>query len=153
MEKEVFFQSNKTSLTLEWILSKCDTFDEFEAQCSDDMLNSDCRMNIYLLRLLEKHGKKTSVASMDAKMSPGYLGLIVNGKKHPTRDMLIKVALAIGASVEETQYLMKYAGYAPLYVRDKRDVIIWFGLSKGESLDTVNDNLIKRNLEPLFTDI
>jgi hypothetical protein len=67
--------------------------------------------------------------------------------------MLIKVALAIGATVDETQYLMKYAGYAPLYVRDKRDVIIWFGLSKGESLDTVNDNLIKRNMEPLFTDI
>lgn len=36
--------------------------------CSDDMLNSDCRMNIYLLRLLEKHGKKTSVASMDRQI-------------------------------------------------------------------------------------
>ena len=153
MAEELFFQSNKTSMMLEHILNDCKNFDEFEEMCSDDMLNSDFRMNIYLLRLLNKYDKKTSVVSMDAKMSPGYLGLIVNGKKHPTRDMLIKVALAIGASVDETQYLMKYAGYAPLYVRDKRDVIIWFGLSKGESLDTVNDNLIKRNLEPLFTDI
>ena len=32
----------------------------------------------------------------------------------------------------------------------KRDVIIWFGIMKGESLETVNDNLLARELKPLF---
>jgi len=43
-----------------------------------------------------------------------------------------------------------YAGHSPLYVRRKRDVVIWFGIIKGESLDTVNENLKIRGLELLF---
>jgi hypothetical protein len=76
---------------------------------------------------------------MDAKMDPSHLGLVINGKRNPNRDMLIRVALAIVTTVDEAQHLLRYAGFDPLYVRRKRDVIIWFGLSKGESLDIVND--------------
>jgi len=120
--------------------------------CSDDMLNSDCRTSIYLMRLLDKYGWKTSAASEAAEMSTGYLGLIINGKRNATRDMLIRVAIAIGATAEETDYLLKYAGYTPLYVRNKRDVIIWYGISKQEKLDVINSNIKKRGMEPLYED-
>jgi len=66
------------------------------------------------------------------------------------RDPLICIAFAVGATVEELGYLLKYAGLAPLYVRRKRDVIIWFGLMKGEALETVNNNLIDRGLPGLY---
>ena len=137
---------------LEEILRQCDSFDQFEAKCSDDMLNSDCRTSIYLMRLLDKYGWKTSAASEAAEMSTGYLGLIINGKRNATRDMLIRVAITIGATVEETDYLLKYSGYNPLYVRNKRDVIIWYGLSKKEALSVINTNIKKRGLEPLYGD-
>ena len=65
--------------------------------------------------------------------------------------MILK-AFALGATDEELQYLLKYAGHAPLYVRRKRDVIIWFGIMKGESLESVNDALLTRSLAPLYTD-
>lgn len=152
MSENVFFQSNKTSVMLEGILRQCDSFDQFEAKCSDDMLNSDCRTSIYLMRLLDKYGWKTSAASEAAEMSTGYLGLIINGKRNATRDMLIRVAITIGATVEETDYLLKYSGYNPLYVRNKRDVIIWYGLSKKEALSVINTNIKKRGLEPLYGD-
>jgi hypothetical protein len=152
MLEEVFFQSNKTSMTLESILRQCDSFDEFEEKCSDDMLNSDCRTSIYLMRLLEKYHWKTSAASEAAEMSTGYLGLIIGGKRNATRDMLIRVAIAIGATTEETDYLLKYSGYNPLYVRNKRDVIIWYGLSKKEALSVINTNIKNRGLEPLYYD-
>ena len=152
MSENVFFQSNKTSVMLEEILRQCDSFDQFEAKCSDDMLNSDCRTSIYLMRLLDKYGWKTSAASEAAEMSTGYLGLIINGKRNATRDMLIRVAITIGATVEETDYLLKYSGYNPLYVRNKRDVIIWYGLSKKEALSVINTNIKKRGLEPLYGD-
>lgn len=84
-------------------------------------------------------------------MSTGYLGLIINGK-NATRDMLIRVAIAIGATAEETDYLLKYSGYNPLYVRNKRDVIIWYGISKKEKLSIINTNIKKRGLEPLYGD-
>ena len=51
---------------------------------------------------------------------------------------------------EEAQYLLKYAGHAPLYVRRKRDVVIWFGFMKGQDLDTVNATLIERGMQPLI---
>lgn len=56
MPNEVFFQSNKTSIMLEGLLRQCESFDQFEEMCSDDMLNSDCRISIYLMRLLDKYG-------------------------------------------------------------------------------------------------
>ncbi len=152
MSDSVFFQSNKTSIMLEGILRQCDSFDQFEAMCSEDMLNSDCRTSIYLMRLLDKYGWKTSSASEAAEMSTGYLGLIISGKRNATRDMLIRVAIAIGATVEETDYLLKYSGYTPLYVRNKRDVIIWYGISKKEKLSTINTNIKKRRLDPLYED-
>ena len=152
MSHEVFFQSNKTSIMLEGLLRQCESFDQFEEMCSDDMLNSDCRTGIYLMRLLDKYGWKTAAASEVAEMSTGYLGLIINGKRNATRDMLIRVAIAIGATVEETDYLLKYSGYTPLYVRNKRDVIIWYGISKKEKLNVINSNIKKRGLEPLYED-
>lgn len=89
--------------------------------------------------------------SFDAHLNPSYVGNIINFKKNnPSRDALICIAFALSASEEELQYLLKYAGHAPLYVRRKRDVIIWYGIMKGESLETVNDNLLARGLKPLF---
>ena len=61
-------------------------------------------------------------------------------------------AAAGGSGEEELQYLLRYAGHAPLYVRRRRDVIIWFGIMKGESLESVNDALLTRSLAPLYRD-
>ena len=65
---------------------------------------------------------------------------------------MICICFALGATEEELQYLLKYAGHAPLYVRRKRDVVIWFGITKRESLETVNENLTARGLKPLYSE-
>ena len=117
------------------------------------MLGEDGRVGMFLENLLYRYDKKASVVSFDAHLNPSYVGNIINFKKNnPSRDALICIAFALGATEEELQYLLKYSGHAPLYVRRKRDVIIWFGIIKGESLETVNDNLLSRNLKPLYKD-
>ena len=139
------------SVPLEFFLRDCDSFEEFETKYSYEFLNEDCRIGNYLGRLLWKYDKKDSVVSFDAHLNPSYVGNIVNGRKNnPSRNALICICFAIGATEEELQYLLKYAGHAPLYVRRRRDVIIWFGIMKHESLETVNDNLITRDLPPLY---
>lgn len=151
MNKDTFYRNNKMSAPLEYLIEECNDFDEFEKKYSDEFLNEDCRIGNYLDELLRKYNQKDSVASVNARLHESYVGNIVNGRSNnPSRNVLIRICIAIGANVEETQYLLKYAGHAPLYVRKKRDVIIWFGIIKGENLDTVNDNLINRNLEPLY---
>lgn len=101
--------------------------------------------------LLQKYDQKASVVSVNAMLAASYVGNIVNGKKrNPSRDALISICLAIGTSVEEVQYLLKYAGQAPLYVRRKRDVVIWFGFMKRMSLDQVDEKLREREFRPLI---
>ena len=151
MQKDTFYRNNKMTVLLEYSFQDCSTFEDFERRFSDELLNEDTRVGDYLANLLFKYDRKASVVSFDAHLNHSYVGNIINGKKNnPSRDALICICFAMGATEEETQYLLKYSGHAPLYVRRKRDVIIWFGLMKGETLETVNDNLVKRGLKPLY---
>ena len=151
MNPDSFYINNHMTVPLEYYLKSCDTYEDFEEQFSEELLNEDSRIGMYLSSLLFKYDKKASVVSFDAHLNPSYVGNIMNGKKNnPSRDALICICFGLGASEEELQYLLKYAGHAPLYVRRKRDVIIWFGIKKKESLEMVNDNLIERGLKPLY---
>lgn len=153
MNDHTFYRNNKMSITLEEIIKKFNSFEEFEREFSDEFLNLDNQIGDYLSELLYKYDKKASVVSIDAKQSASYLGNIINGRKNnPRRDVLICICLTIGTTFDEVQYLLKYAGKNPLYVRNKRDVIIWFGFMKHENLDTVNSNLVNRGLTPLYKD-
>ena len=151
MNPDYFYINNHMTVPLEHFLKSCETYEDFEKRFSDELLNEDGRIGMYLSSLLYKYDKKASVVSFDAHLNPSYVGNIINGKKNnPSRDALICICFALGASEEELQYLLKYAGHAPLYVRRKRDVIIWFGIKKKESLEMVNDNLIERGLKLLY---
>ena len=136
---------------LEYYIRECDSYESFEHEFSDEFLNEDSRIGNYLWDLLIKYDKKASVVSSDAHLHESYVGNIINGKKNnPSRNALICICFAMGATVEGLQYLLKYAGHSPLYVRRKRDVIIWFGMMKRETIDTVNSNLTERGFEPLY---
>ena len=151
MKPDSFYINNHMTVPLEHFLKSCETYEDFEKRFSDELLNEDGRIGMYLSSLLNKYDQKASVVSFDAHLNPSYVGNIMNGKKNnPSRDALICICFTLGASEEELQYLLKYAGHAPLYVRRKRDVIIWFGIKKKESLEMVNDNLIERGLKPLY---
>ena len=91
---------------------------------------------------------------LNAMLAASYVGNIVNGKKrNPSRDALISICLAIGTTVDEVQYLLRYGGQAPLYVRRKRDVVIWFGFMKHMRLEEVDEKLRERGLKPLIKDL
>ena len=153
MNDDPFYRSNHMTISLEHSIKHCNSYEEFEKQFSEELLNEDARVGNYLDRLLSKYDKKASVVSFEAYLHHSYVGNIVNGKKNnPSRNALICICFALGANEEELQYLLKYTGHSPLYVRRKRDVIIWFGLKKGETLETVNENLLCRGLQPLFTE-
>lgn len=150
MEKE-FFYMGRTTMTLEGAIRRIDTFEEFEEKFSEDFLSEDLRLQDYLLGLVSKYDMPLTTISGEAGCNEGYLGLLINGKrKNPSRDVLISLCLAMGTTIEEVQQLLKFAGHAPLYVRRKRDVIIWFAFNKKISARTVDHLLEGRNL-PVLT--
>ena len=149
-----FYITNKMTANLEFMIEKVNTLEEFEKRFPSEFLDEDDHIGNYLDQLLWKYDKKASVVSQDAMLTHSYVGNIVNGKKrNPSRDALISICLTIGTTVEEVQYILKYAGQAPLYVRRKRDVIIWFGFMKHMTLDEVDGKLRDRGFRPLIRDL
>lgn len=154
MRDDAFYISNRMTMMLEWTIKEMDSLEEFEKRFPAEFLANDDHIGNYLNHLLWKYEQKASVVSQNAMLATSYVGNIVNGKKrNPSRDALISICLAIGTTVEEVQYLLKYAGQAPLYVRRKRDVIIWFGFMKHMRLDEVDEKLRERNFKPLIKDL
>lgn len=145
MRKDAFYISNKMTPTLEDMITQINTFEEFEERFSDEFLDDDDRVCNYLRELTYKYDVKLAPISHEAGFDDSYLGRIINKKdSKPSRDVLIAICLAMHTTVDEVQYLLKYAGYSPLYVRRKRDVIIWFGFMKQRRVMDVNTDLANR---------
>lgn len=149
--RNTFYLNNKMqSIRLEFMLEGCESFDEFEKQFSDEFLADDNRAGTYLERLMLKYDKANATLSKEAGLATSYVGHIVNGKREPSRDALIAICLAMRTSLEELQDLLKYAGHAPLYVRRKRDVIIWFGIMKRKSIIEIDIDLYDHGYKTFF---
>ncbi len=69
--------------------------------------------------------------------------------KIPSRDKLIALCFGMDVSLDEAQTLLKYTGFAPLYPRNKRDIVIVSALENGESVIRCNITLDELNLSPL----
>ena len=145
MNGEPFYKNNGMTPTLEDMIKNINTFEEFEEKFSDEFLKDDDRIGNYLNELMWKYDKDNATISKKAGLDRSYVGNIIRGKKNnPQRDALIAICLAIGTTVEEVQYLLRYAGQAPLYVRRKSDVVIWFGFMKHKDIMEVDEDLYAR---------
>lgn len=96
--------------------------------------------------------KKLSKAELArrAGISEVYLHQVFSGRRRPSRDRLVCICAGLEASLEETQQLLRQAGYAPLYPRRKRESIIAHGIVHHTPLGQINDNLFAENEKTLF---
>ena len=68
-----------------------------------------------------------------------------SGVKTPSRDKLLAIAVAMKLTLDECQMLLRLARVNELYVKNKRDSIIIFGLMK--QLDTKELNALLYDME------
>lgn len=83
-------------------------------------------------------------------MSEVYLHQVFSGRRNPSRDRLLCLCIGLGATLEETQDLLKRASYAQLYPKSKRDAVIIHGLLHKKELNDINDTLFSENEKTLF---
>lgn len=83
-------------------------------------------------------------------MSSVYLHQIFSGKRNPSRDKLICLCIGMNVELEGVQALLKNCGFAELYVKDKRDAVILFGITHGQSLHEINDTLFDQGVDTLI---
>ena len=135
-----FFMHRYPSIDIERALEHIDTFEEFEKFFNDDLMDENLLMGDYLRRLLDRYDMNPTQAARWIGKSHSYVRKIVNGDElNPSRDVLLALCVLMGATVEETQILLRYSGKQPLYARRKRDAIIWFALKKRHGLKGLDE--------------
>ncbi len=82
------------------------------------------------------------ICDFDKKNAYKYL----NGDRKLKRDMFLKILISMDLKENEVQHSLKYAGYAQLYVKNERDVIIYKSIVEGLKVDQINKKLKEKGM-------
>ena len=84
-----------------------------------------------------------------ADMSYCYFYDVINGRKIPSKDKIIRIVLAMNLSLDDCQEALRICGKSALYPRIKRDSILIYAINKGYSIYQTNDLLAEHGEEML----
>ncbi len=98
--------------------------------------------------LREKNLSKADVVRR-SNLNRAYVYQIFLGRKYPSRDKVIALAFGLGLTADETQKLLKQAGYRELYPRDPRDALLLYGVGHGMTILEANQLLYDNNIDVL----
>ena len=78
-----------------------------------------------------------------------YYYQVMKGTRSPGRDKVLRLCIAAGLSLRETTRALELSGNAPLYPKNRRDIIITVAINQSASVDDANLLLYKYGEEPL----
>ena len=104
----------------------------------------------YLRRLLDEKNLTRAQVIRDSLLKPDYAPHIFAGRKNPSREKILSLALAMKLTPKETDYLLYYAGHSKLYARDEWDAVIIFALENCKTVLETNELLEDLKLAPLI---
>ena len=128
-------------------LGLCPDFQTFYRENKDYMISGD--LSALLAQLLESKGLKKAQVIKNAELAEVYGYQIFSGIRVPERKKLLCLAVGMNLNIEETQQLLKCAGYSQLYVKLPFDSIVLYGLCKALSVVQINELLYEYELETL----
>ena len=102
---------------------------------------TDRKLKGLLEKLYARCGFSKATLARLANMSEVYVYQVFAGRRHPTRDRLLALCIGMGATLEETQSILRQAAWGELYPRLERDAIIANGIVHGIPLEAINNNL------------
>lgn len=126
----------------EELLNLLQNLDIEEFKKEDSFQNVD--ISAYLNNLLNEHGLQAKDVILKLYMERSYAYQILNGRRNPTRNFLLRIAFLCQLSIDETQKLLT-AGKRPiLYPRNRFDAAVLYCLQH---------QLNEEELNKLLTDI
>ena len=78
-----------------------------------------------------------------------YYYQVMKGTRSPGRDKVLRLCIAAGLSLRETTRALELSGNAPLYPKNRREIIITVAINQSASVDDANLLLYKYGEEPL----
>lgn len=104
---------------------------------------SERHLSDYLQQLLDEKALRRPEVIRNAQIGETYGYYIFTGQRHPKRDFVIRIALAMECTLTETNRMLQAAGLSRLYSKSRRDVIIIFGIEHGQSLQQIDEQLYR----------
>lgn len=83
-------------------------------------------------------------------LEPSYGYQIFNGRRKPTRVILLRFAVIFGLTLDETQQLLKMGQKQELYPKIRFDAAIIYGIEHRYSIEEVEDLLSEVGEKSLF---
>lgn len=122
-------------------------YNEYLSENEDVFINND--LSQFWKKVIElSETKKTDIVN---KADIGYTFFydIIKGKKHPSRDVIIKIFIALKIDVEYCQEALRIYEWAALYPKIKRDSILLYAIMHKYSLQQTEE-LLDDNNEKAF---
>ena len=129
-------------------LMEAANLDQFLSENQENFQNGS--VSDLLNRLFQKRTLSKAVLAKRSGMSEVYLHQVFAGRRKPSRSRLLCLCFGLGATLEETQELLKQSGFAQLNPKNRRDAIIFYGIQHRMDLFSVNDKLFAENEETLY---
>ena len=103
-----------------------------------------------LLKLIEKKGRKPAEVYTKAGVTKAHFSKIKSDSSyHPTKETALAFAVALHLDLDETEDLLKRAGYS-LSHSSESDLIVEFFIDRGiYNIDEINKQLYMRGHKPL----
>lgn len=115
--------------------------------------NSDSLIEINLKKFWDDVVNNSGMSKSDIinKSDFGYVYFydVINGRKIPSTDKIVRLALAMKMTLEQCQTALKYSGKSPLYPRLKRDSILIFAINHNYDIYQTAELLLNEGLEEL----
>lgn len=128
-----------------------ESVDNYEDAALQGMSNQE--FTTELARLIEKKNVSTATIVDITGLSKPYINKLKNPSikdVNPRRCVVIDIALAIDASLEETNNLLKLARYQELYTRDKAESFIIWGMLQKIPGREIRNQLQEKGLDDMF---
>lgn len=128
-------------------LGLCPDFQTFYNENKAHMISGS--LSELLTQMLETKGLKRAQVIKKSELAEVYGYQIFSGLRLPDRKKLLCLAVGMELNIDETQQLLKCAGYPPLYVKLPLDSIVLYGLCKKFTVVQINELLYEYGLETL----
>ena len=126
---------NKSTSELLEILKKSSLEAYLKENSGDLIENPLCD---YLASLIDEKNLNKAEVIKKSNIQTNYAYQILSGIRIPSRDKLIALCFGLDLTLDEAQTLLKYAGFAQLYPKNKRDSIIISSLKNHTSVIKCN---------------
>lgn len=137
----------KTSDLLKELTAENADISEYIASNPDSFINGNIKD--YWEGIIDKSGLTKSSIINKSDFSYCYFYDIINGRKIPGKDKIVRLILAMKLSLDDCQDALRISGKSALYPKIKRDSILIFALNNSLSIYETNDLLTKYGEEQL----